>query len=96
LAGLPITWLRPGARLVVESLPTQFGPVTIRLEIAADGQRGVLSVLTPGSQQGVVRVDLRRLKAAGFGAYRDGALLPDDVIAPWNGLFELEFATRGE
>ena len=36
LPGLPPTWLYPGAELLLERMPTHFGPITLHLTVAAD------------------------------------------------------------
>ncbi len=39
LSGVPEKWLEPGGRIAVQGLPTAFGPIGVRAEVAPDGLR---------------------------------------------------------
>ncbi len=93
LAGLPKSWLRAGARLSVLSLPTFFGPASIKLDIDDSGMAGTLWIQTPNpdTAAGTVRLTLDRLIGAGYSLDGTGELLPDDLELPWNHLYRLEF-----
>jgi hypothetical protein len=47
LEGLPRTWLAPGARTALTGVATDFGPVSLVLEAAADGASAQLTVTPP-------------------------------------------------
>jgi hypothetical protein len=93
LSGLPLSWLRPDARLAALSLPTHFGPATLTMEIDASGQAGTLWVHTPAPEDatGTVRLMLGRLHAAGYTLDADGRALPEQIELPWDHLFRLDF-----
>lgn len=68
LPGLPVSWLKPADRLVALSLPTHFGPTTVKLNIDETGTRGTLWIETPAPENpvGVARLQLGRLHEAGY------------------------------
>ncbi|MCY3020154.1 MAG: hypothetical protein NTW87_14145, partial [Planctomycetota bacterium] len=41
--GLPAAWVRPGMKTLVRGAPTDFGPVSLSLEVNADGSKAHLS-----------------------------------------------------
>ncbi len=51
LEGLPRTWLAPGARTALQGAATDFGPLTLSLETAADGASVRLIVTPPVSPE---------------------------------------------
>ncbi len=83
MAGLPLSFIKPGARLSGLSLPTLFGPATIRLIISPDGNGAELFVDVPASGDGIATVDLRRLKQAGFSHFADGRRVGESVDVDW-------------
>jgi hypothetical protein len=44
LEGLPRAWLKPGMTTRLDGLRTPFGPLTLRLTVAADGRQASLAV----------------------------------------------------
>ncbi len=46
-SGIPTIWTRPGAVLEMKEVPTSFGPVSVKLEVAADGRTARLVVDPP-------------------------------------------------
>lgn len=93
LAGLPQSWLHANARLSVLSLPTFFGPASIKLVIDASGTTGTLWIRTPDpdTSAGTVRLALDRLIEAGYSLNGTGEPLPDELVLPWNHLHRLKF-----
>jgi hypothetical protein len=55
LEGIPRPWLGPGAATELKNISTDFGPVSMRLEVAADGKAAHLS-LTPPENEGLKRI----------------------------------------
>lgn len=47
LEGLPPTWLAPGAKTELKGVATNFGPISLSLESAADGKSARLAVTPP-------------------------------------------------
>jgi hypothetical protein len=45
--GLPRPWLAPGAKVILRGVATDFGPLTMTLETAADGASAHLTVVPP-------------------------------------------------
>lgn len=85
LKGVPLTWLKPGASIEALSVPTLFGPVTVRVELDQDGDGGFIWVQTPKAEMsGQVTLYLNRLKEAGFRVDREGADLPDTMDLDWD------------
>jgi hypothetical protein len=92
LRGLPSSWIKPGATLRLDEIYTTFGPLTLILTVADDGQQGTLSVVPPrkaGSEGGPV-LHLRALEEAGFVA-ANGAPLPARWAGTWGERMQLEF-----
>lgn len=80
--GVPASWLQPGAEIFMDDLPTEFGRLSLRLDVTTDGQVAQISVnaldgpILPWVQTtGGPRLHLGALKAAGFTA-ADGSALP--------------------
>ena len=48
LEGIPRIWLKPGARTVLKDIATNFGPVTLTLDVTWDGLKANLAVILPG------------------------------------------------
>jgi hypothetical protein len=94
LAAVPAAWYHPGARLHVEKLPTEWGPLTLTVEIAADGTRGSLHVAPfARARSRVVRVPLKHLKTAGF-VRSDGTPLADELRTRGRGEIRLAFIRK--
>lgn len=64
LAGLAPDWLGAGATNAVAALPTRFGPVSVSVEVASDGQAVRLRATAPARASAVVHADA--LREAGF------------------------------
>lgn len=78
LSGLPAHWIFPGARLMLNEIPTSFGDLTLKLEIDASGSSAGLSVPAIGAngKSGEIRISLQALKNAGF-TFEDSRPLPE-------------------
>lgn len=95
LRGVPASWIKAGATLRADALNTTFGPLTLSLSIAENGQRGTLTleaIGSPGSDGGPI-VHLRALKEAGFVA-PDGSVLPDRWGGAWGESIRIEFQKK--
>lgn len=93
LKGIPLTWLKGGASIEALSIPTLFGPVTVRVEIDHDGRGGYLWVQTPKAEiSGEVTVYLNRLKEAGYATDGQGGALPDTQPLAWDTTTRIRFA----
>jgi hypothetical protein len=51
LEGLPRSWLAPGAKTELNGAATDFGPLSLRLEVAADGASVRLEAALPASER---------------------------------------------
>jgi len=91
LAGVPDEWYRPGSRIALDSVLTEFGPITLDLTISADGTSGSLS-LEPipgnGEKNGGPVLFLSGLKARGY-TQKDGQPLPREIRLAWGEGFKL-------
>jgi hypothetical protein len=47
LEGIPRTWLAPGGVTELKDVATNFGPISLKLEVAADGKNAKLAVTPP-------------------------------------------------
>ncbi len=47
LEGLPAAWVRPGMVTRANKIPTDFGPMSVELAVAADGRRAKFRLTTP-------------------------------------------------
>jgi hypothetical protein len=93
LNGLPQTWLKPGSEVRALDVATLFGKASVIVTIAKDGMTGKIWVQTPASgSAGVTRVDLRRLKAAGFRNDLSGVELSDTIELGWGQTTEIHFS----
>jgi hypothetical protein len=83
-AGVPEAWLVPNARIELNAIATDFGPVTLRLTISADGQLATLFVapIDGRGSAGKPVVVLQALKKLGF-VSAAGAALPDKIAGVW-------------
>jgi len=84
LAGVPPEWLGPNAKIELNEVWTDFGPVTLRVTIAADGKSATLFVapIDGRDSAGKPVVDLQVLKKLGFVSVT-GATLPDQINGVW-------------
>jgi len=51
LEGIPRSWLAPGALTELRDIATDFGPVSLKLEVAADGAKARLSYAPPANDR---------------------------------------------
>jgi len=51
LEGLPASWLRPGAEIELSGAATEFGPLSLKLVVAADGRTAELAINPPPGLQ---------------------------------------------
>ena len=51
LEGIPRSWLAPGAVTELRDIATDFGPVSLKLEVAADGAKAHLSFTPPANDR---------------------------------------------
>jgi hypothetical protein len=77
LEGLPRPWLKPGAKTALNGAATDFGPLTMTLEAAADGATARLVVVPPADPE------LRRI-VVHLGAWAaEGRIEPKKTDAGW-------------
>lgn len=89
-SGVPVEWLRPGDEIHLSNVATEFGPLTVRAAMSADGHTEALSLSpigTPG-EPGAPIISLGVFKQAGFRA-ADGRPLPDHVTGAWGQSFTM-------
>jgi hypothetical protein len=92
LPAVPASWYHPGAHLHLEKVPTELGPLTLDVTIAADGSAGTISLAPLSRGRGhVVRIPLGHLRAAGF-TRSGGTALPDTLVAPGNASIAISFS----
>ncbi|MEO8169168.1 MAG: hypothetical protein ABI623_13025, partial [bacterium] len=84
LSGVPDEWIHRGAVIEVNNGLTEFGPVTMKLQISGDGKRGDLRIsgIDGHGKKGYPVVVLSALKRAGFTA-ANGTPLPDRLVGSW-------------
>lgn len=95
LAGVPPEWLIPNAKIELNEVWTDVGPVTLRLTIAADGKSASLFVapIDGRGSAGKPVIDLRALKRLGF-VSTAGEMLPDQISGVWGKPFELNLRKK--
>jgi hypothetical protein len=84
LAGVPPEWLVSNAKIALNEILTDFGPVTLRLTITADGKSATLVVapIDGRDSAGKPVVVLQALKKLGF-VSASGEVLPDKIVGAW-------------
>jgi hypothetical protein len=85
LKGVSTNWIRPGSSLFLDDLPTEFGPLRFRLDIAQDGQTATLDIAPVqgnGATDGGLLIHLNALRDAGFVLGEQP--LPDAIGLDWN------------
>jgi hypothetical protein len=92
LASLPLEWLHPGALLAARRAITEYGRVTLLLQLSERGDSAHLSIETSRRPRELhtLRVDLRALRAAGFRVLH-GRSLPEELTYPFGRSIKLEF-----
>jgi len=95
LAGVPEEWLVPNAKIELNEVWTDFGPVTLRLTMAADGKSATLFVapIDGNGSAGKPVVVLQALKKLGFVA-ASGAALSDKLIGAWGKSIKLNLRRK--
>ena len=77
LGGVPSSWYVPGARLRLDRVLTEYGPLSLDLGVSTDGGECTLSVgKFPRNKRCTLRIVFRGLTEAGF-TYAGGAGLPE-------------------
>ena len=84
LKAVPPKWIYPGAVIRADDIPTEFGNLTLHLEVSGDGTAASIRVSPIESEEvsGGVRIHLGALKAHGF-TLLDGSELPDVWGVSW-------------
>lgn len=92
LAGVPVHWLVPKARIELNEVWTDFGPMTLRLTISPDGKAASLfvSAIDGRSSKGKPVVFLAGIKKLGFVA-ATGEALPDKLSGVWGKSIKIDF-----
>ena len=92
LDGLPENWIYPGAELILNDLPTEFGSLNLSLNISDDGKSGSLNIDPIGNLQneGGLNISLKTLKIKGFRFKSEGEM-PDVYQGNWGKGVQLEF-----
>jgi hypothetical protein len=94
LGGVPSSWYKPGARLRLDRVLTEYGPLSLDLRVSTDGEKCTLAVgKIPRSKRCTLRIVLEGLKAAGF-RYEDGAVLPEARDIQAGGEIRIAFTAR--
>ncbi|NND71891.1 MAG: hypothetical protein HKN43_09955 [Rhodothermales bacterium] len=91
LKGIPHTWIFPGALLILDDVPTEFGNLTLSLVVAEDGRSANLNVSAVSGEgsSGGVTVYLSSLKQHGF-RLPGGVELPDMWGTEWGHELSIE------
>jgi hypothetical protein len=93
LAGVPDHWYRPGSRIALDSVLTEFGPLTLDLTISADGTSGSLAmkpISGHGEKDGGPVLFLSGLRARGY-TQEDGQPVPEKIRLGWGEGYTLSF-----
>jgi len=91
LRGLPEHWIYPGAQIKLNNLPTEFGQLTLNLEIDQSGNSGSISVITQKTQEKrEIQLYLGHLRNLGF-KQKNGSELPIVWGENWGKKINLEF-----
>jgi hypothetical protein len=92
LAGIPGHWIKPGARIELRRGFTLFGPLTLLLQVEADGKTVDItaSPVNGRGTDGHVEVRLETLRKAGYRT-TEGAMLPDRMVFAWQQPISLRF-----
>jgi hypothetical protein len=97
LKGLPASWIEPGMSLQLNRIHTTFGPVSLSLRVAENGQKGTLTVTPPEASpdRGAPTAYLQALQKAGY-VRPDGSSLPDRWMGTWDEEMQLPFKKAPE
>jgi hypothetical protein len=92
LAGVPEEWLVPNAKIELNEIWTDFGPVTMRLSMSSDGKLVSLFIapIDGRDHQGKPLVFLHALQRLGF-VKANGEALPNVLIGEWKKPISMRF-----
>ncbi len=78
LAGVPAAWLAPNAKIDLQQAPTDFGPLSLRVQIAKNGRTAAIFVsrLNAAKSHHTVLLHLQAFRQLGY-VMKDGKTLPD-------------------
>lgn len=78
LAGVPATWLAPNAKIELNEAPTEFGPLSLRAQIAEDGRTASIFIarLRDAKSHNKMLLHLHAFRQQGY-VMKDGKTLPD-------------------
>jgi hypothetical protein len=95
LAGVPAEWLVPNAKIELNEIWTDFGPVTLQLFISPDGGSASLFVapIDGRASKGKPIVSLQVLQQLGF-VFEKGDPLPDQIIGAWGKAMQMRFILK--
>ncbi len=84
LKGIPSSWIYPGATLRANQIPTEFGDLTLRVDISADGHTAQIKVapVEGETDSGGLRIHMGAFKSNGF-TLPNGQALPDIWGGAW-------------
>jgi hypothetical protein len=92
LGGVPLAWYRSGARLTLNGVLTDFGPLTLAVKVSPGGEMCTLEASPLSRGKGAsVRIVLAGLKSAGF-TRPDGRELPGAIDVPADRAIRMSFA----
>lgn len=80
LAGVPAAWLAPNAKIELHETPTEFGPLSLRAQIAKDGRTAAIFIarLRDAKSHNTMLLHLHAFRQQGF-VMKDGKTPPDYV-----------------
>ncbi|RIK73046.1 hypothetical protein DCC62_18300 [candidate division KSB1 bacterium] len=92
LAGVPATWLAPNAKIELNEAPTEFGPLSLRVQVAKDGRTATIfiSPLAGEKSHNKMLLHLQAFRQQGF-VMEDGKALPDYLQLDPNQETKIEF-----
>ena len=92
LTCIPEQWLAHNARIELNNCMSEFGPLSLKLRISADGRTADLFVsgIDGRARNGRPKVILESLKRQGF-RFRNGNSLPDTLNGSWGHTINLMF-----
>jgi hypothetical protein len=94
LGAVPASWYMPGARLRLDRVLTDYGPLSLDLRVSRDGDSCSLSLgKVPRNMHCTLRIVLQGLKEAGF-KYAYGAELPAAQDIPAGEGIRIAFTAR--
>ena len=80
LAGVPPQWLAPQAKIALDRVPTELGPLSLRVQIAEDGRTGLILISPRRASKSIdeLVLKLQAFKQAGY-VLQDGRALPETM-----------------